>query len=73
MTKVWDWLKKVRYLKPVRTAAQTALGILGVGMTSIYDINAQLVIGAAALAGLIAILQALADGTGFYTFPDEAE
>jgi hypothetical protein len=58
--KVLRWL---RYSKPVRTAAQTAIAVIGTNAVGVTDVEWVGVSSASGLAALLCILLALSDGS----------
>lgn len=70
MTKVKELLSKIRYSKPVRTAAQTALGVIGTTAVGITDVDWVGVSSAAGLSAVVCLLMALADGSSLSSDPD---
>lgn len=59
----------VRRFKPLRTAAQTALGLVGTNVTGITDVDWVAVSSASGLAALLVVLMALADGSTLMSEP----
>ena len=49
-------------IRAIRTAAQTALALIGTGYAGIADVDWKTVASAAALAAVLSLLQALAGG-----------
>lgn len=49
-------------MRAVRTFAQVAVATIGTTATNVYDVNWQLVLSTAALAGLLSILTSVATG-----------
>lgn len=58
--KAWNWL---RNSKPVRTAAQTAVALIGTNAVGLLDIDWVALASASGLAALLSILTNVANGT----------
>jgi hypothetical protein len=63
MEKARKALRWLRYSKPVRTASQTAIAVIGTNAVGISDVEWIGVASASALAAILTILLALSDGS----------
>lgn len=73
MNKVTAVLNWIRYSKPVRTAAQTAVAVIGTNAVGITDVDWVGVASASGLAALVCILLALSDGSSLSGDPSVPE
>jgi hypothetical protein len=70
MEKIKKGLNWLRYSKPVRTAAQTAVGVISTNAVGITDVDWIGVASASGLAAIVCVLLALADGSSLSGAPD---
>jgi hypothetical protein len=62
-----DYWSSARRFKPLRTAAQTAVALIGTNAVGITDVDWGAVGSTSALAGVLAVLMALADGSSLFS------
>lgn len=70
MEKVAKVVRWVRYSKPVRTAAESALALIGTNAVGVTDVDWVGVASASGLGAVIAILLALSDGSSLSGDPE---
>jgi len=70
MDKFKSVVRWVRYSKPVRTAAQTAVAVIGTNAVGVTDVDWVGTASASGLAALLTILLALADGSSLSGDPE---
>lgn len=73
MDKIKNALKWLRHSKPVRTAAQAAVGLVSTDAVGLTDVDWVGVASASGLAAVVCILLALADGSSLSGDPDRGE
>lgn len=70
MDKVKNAVRWLRYSKPVRTAAQTAVAVIGTNAVGVTDVEWIGVASASGLSAVLVILLALADGSSLSGDPE---
>lgn len=70
MEKVKGVVRWLRYSKPVRTAAQTAVAVIGTNAVGVTDVEWVGVASASGLSAVLVILLALADGSSLSGDPE---
>lgn len=70
MEKARSVLRWIRFSKPVRTAAQAALGLIGTNAVGVTDVDWIGVSSASGLAAVLSILLALSDGSSLSSDPE---
>lgn len=70
MDKVKNAVRWLRYSKPVRTAAQTAVAVIGTNAVGVTDVEWVGVASASGLSAVLVILLALADGSSLSGDPE---
>ena len=73
MNKVTKALRWLRYSKPIRTAAQTAVAVIGTNAVGITSVDWLGVASASAVAAIVCILLALSDGSSLSGDPKGTE
>lgn len=66
-------IRWVRFSKPVRTAAQTAVAVIGTNAVGITDVEWIGVASASGLSAVLVVLMCLADGSSLSGDPDRGE
>lgn len=70
MQSIKNGLRWLRFSKPVRTAAQTAVGVISTDAVGITDVDWFGVASASGLAAVLCVILALADGSSLSSDPE---